>query len=553
MNIDEILTEWCYRLPKGYPTVVNGIFTDKEEVRILNQILQENGLPTYKHEQKRLSESLTEEDFDNILNTNTLSNLDIGAKKIQGKSVQRLVVYASGISSSERKQLLLQIANDLNGEYVSKYSSAGAVEANYQGMPFYVLLKVLADDKTSINVKEGTPTLLAQVPDIEPATPETAVDLANKVIAAAKNNDIVGVDEGTRDEVLKFYTNMASKVAENPKILKQLARKLNESISQALSFKVMLDTNPDFEIDRASLFNDIRSAAQQITKLPADKWCPGDIYFIRKGSESAIRAAIQEALSRDNVEEAASILNSQFSTIEDFDQKVQDDHNIVAVSLKESKAQGGKLKSAFKRYEGTPEEYNITDEEFNYDKLKLRAGIERVRSILNKYIAANSDIDYIYNESNINQIEDEKTLRGKYAAYKAMEYITKRIAKVSDNLDDAFIGLVAYGFGIIQQGSVSINPPFLKLISDISGKPTKPQYFEPGRTMALLSLDGSDSPAQIEIRDAEKYAGLQVILTLLLVGAESGGDAKRIKYEMNFRYNGNKQITIELGRPREIT
>lgn len=552
MNIDQILTEWCYRLPKGYPTVVNGVFTDKEELQILNRILQENGLPTYERKQKRLLESLTEEDFDNILNTDTLSSLDIGAKKIVGRDVQKLIVYASGISSSDRKQLLLQIANDLNGKYVSKYSSVGAVEANYQGMPFYVLLKVLADDKTSINVKEGTPTLLAQVPDIEPATPATAIDLANRVIAAAKNNDIVGVDEGTRDEVLKFYTNMISKAGENSKNLKPLARKLNESISQALSFKVMLDTNPDFEIDRASLFNDIRSAAQQIVKLRADKWCPGDIYFIRKGSESTIRATIQEALSRDNAEEAIALLNSQFSTIEDFDQKVRDDHNIVAVSLKESKAQGGKLKSAFQRYEGTPEEYNITDEEFDYDESKLRASIELIRDMLNRYIAADSDTDYIYDESAIDQIKDKKILRGKYAAYKAMEYIMKRIAKVGDNLDDAFVGLVAYGFGIIQQGTVSINPPFLKLVSDVSGKPTKPQYFEPGRTLALLSLDGSDSPAQIEIRDTEKYAGLQVILTLLLIGAESDGDAKRIKYEMNFRYNGGKQITIELGPPKEI-
>jgi hypothetical protein len=38
---DEVLLEWSYRLPKGYPTVVDGVFTDAEEVKILNEILQE--------------------------------------------------------------------------------------------------------------------------------------------------------------------------------------------------------------------------------------------------------------------------------------------------------------------------------------------------------------------------------------------------------------------------------------------------------------------------------------------------------------------------------
>lgn len=41
VNWDEILTEWSYRCPKGYPTVVDGVFTEREEVVILNEILEE--------------------------------------------------------------------------------------------------------------------------------------------------------------------------------------------------------------------------------------------------------------------------------------------------------------------------------------------------------------------------------------------------------------------------------------------------------------------------------------------------------------------------------
>jgi len=41
INWNDIMTEWCYRIPKGYPTVVDGVFTEYEEVKILNEILEE--------------------------------------------------------------------------------------------------------------------------------------------------------------------------------------------------------------------------------------------------------------------------------------------------------------------------------------------------------------------------------------------------------------------------------------------------------------------------------------------------------------------------------
>lgn len=46
LDWDEILTEWSYRLPKGFPTVVDGQFTEREEVVILNEILESHELPT---------------------------------------------------------------------------------------------------------------------------------------------------------------------------------------------------------------------------------------------------------------------------------------------------------------------------------------------------------------------------------------------------------------------------------------------------------------------------------------------------------------------------
>lgn len=44
IEMNEILEEWSYRLPKGFPTVVDGVFTERGEVEILNQLLEERGL-----------------------------------------------------------------------------------------------------------------------------------------------------------------------------------------------------------------------------------------------------------------------------------------------------------------------------------------------------------------------------------------------------------------------------------------------------------------------------------------------------------------------------
>lgn len=44
MTLDDILLEWSYRLPKGYPTVVDGQFASEAELSVLKQVLQESGV-----------------------------------------------------------------------------------------------------------------------------------------------------------------------------------------------------------------------------------------------------------------------------------------------------------------------------------------------------------------------------------------------------------------------------------------------------------------------------------------------------------------------------
>jgi len=44
MEINDILLEWSYRLKKGYPTMEDGKFTDPSELKVLHEILKENGI-----------------------------------------------------------------------------------------------------------------------------------------------------------------------------------------------------------------------------------------------------------------------------------------------------------------------------------------------------------------------------------------------------------------------------------------------------------------------------------------------------------------------------
>jgi len=510
--------------------------------------LEAEGLPTLPLLEARPTK-ITDEDITKLLNTPVLKKQSIA--KYALKSNNTIVLYITGIKKSERPSILKAITASLkSAKYVNKISTAGAVQGTYNGVPYYIVVKEHAEEKTDTDLKEGLSVVAAGVSDLQSATPQNVKNIINSLLVASKT--VVGLTKSTQLNIIDYLKKLKAKVASDPKLAKVAANILNENISQGASFQVFLESNPSFRIERGQskteLFTQIRSIAAAVTNLPADKWCPGDIYFIRKGSEDKIKKVLADAAKQEKKEVALTMINSMFSPISGFDQKVDKEHNIVAVSLKQSSAQGGKLKSAFQQYEGTPKDYNISPEEMKYSIAKIKASIERMRVDIRKGVRLEKVTDYLYEPCNLSEIKDAKILMGKLGAYKALEFVLTKIAKKGDALDDALVGLAAYGFGIVKKGNVSINPPFLKLVASSKGLATEPQYFEPGRTLMLTNLLGGPKPPQIQILDGPKYGGLKVILALSLLGAEKGGE-ETIKYEMNFRYNGGSQLTIELGKP----
>jgi len=62
INWDDIIAEWSYRLPKGFPTMKNGKFTVKSELKVLQEVLTENGINEMPDFTKKAPAPLQEED-----------------------------------------------------------------------------------------------------------------------------------------------------------------------------------------------------------------------------------------------------------------------------------------------------------------------------------------------------------------------------------------------------------------------------------------------------------------------------------------------------------
>jgi hypothetical protein len=87
INWDDILVEWSYRLPKGYPTMKDGKFTNKKELSILQEIMAEYGIygvPNFDlkeevsiQEEERADTTFSKDELINIIKSTELSEKDL--------------------------------------------------------------------------------------------------------------------------------------------------------------------------------------------------------------------------------------------------------------------------------------------------------------------------------------------------------------------------------------------------------------------------------------------------------------------------------------------
>lgn len=281
VDIDEVLTEWCYKLPKGYPTVVDGKFVDADEVKLLNELLVQRGLNT-----------LTEPE--------------------QGINPE---TQAAHRNPTKVREAVLQSQLSSNPTDVKEAFVCLFVDALLENPNFSEDYLVCLDLNTTSKIKNQKLKSIKST-------------LANVTTTYGKNYGIAG------------YEKMSQFVIEC--LVDKQERKsdviiLNNGLSTASAILSYFGNKIKAGmVRRDSFFENIRKQAvklidQQynIKNYYPDNWCPGDIYF-------KLNAKADKAVQAENINLGKDSLNSYFYGSNN------PKGSIIAVSLKMQKAQAGK-------------------------------------------------------------------------------------------------------------------------------------------------------------------------------------------------------------------
>jgi hypothetical protein len=261
--ITKFLHSISYKFPKGYPDMNND-----QDVLLLESILS-----------KVLGESiiLENQDLISIIKSNIK---DYGDLETSGRDTIKLIFSdipnRGGTSDSMRKDVYdeLKILVDKE-ESLSDFkmevgggSSLGSAVVNFNGKKYRLIVKGASSDTASdTDVKEALVSLF-YITDIDsPFNKENYESRVNSLIEIAEK----GIPGETSDASQKVVTYLSATSDDNKT---GNVAFINQPLSSALAIK---DKYPGQKLIRTELFDIIRSEAQALTGLPADKWCPGDL------------------------------------------------------------------------------------------------------------------------------------------------------------------------------------------------------------------------------------------------------------------------------------
>jgi hypothetical protein len=495
--LDLFFKKFSYKFPKGYPDIKN-----KQDVLLLESILKELGVNLILENQELI----------NSLNKSGKFS-EYGDISSEGKSTLTLTfsnVPSTGAQSKQQRQEIYDLIKQMSDEGgdISGFkklptgSSIGSAELNFKGKPVKIIIKGTASESASdTDVKEALVSLFYVTNIDSPFTKENYNSRIEQLIEVSSKG-ISGESSEASSKVNTFLTAIAEK--DTPANINFI----NQPLSSALAIK---EAYPGQKLIRTGLFNSIRSKASQLTGLPADKWCPGDVYVQLK--------EIEDLNSIDNIEILNDYFNSEWGG---------NDKALTAVSLKQEVAQGGKAKALLNKYTKVKNDYNLTDEEINFKEEQYKQGINRLRNSIQSLVKGNENIIYDIQSGELKN--DIGFLRGKYAALKSIEFLFKQFP--SDEVDEAIVALV--GFALSLSG---VNPTFFKVTGQKSGAPGKVDKFPRGEGVVLYNVEGDYEP--IKIIDSPSFGGLKMDFKI-----EKGG--KPYSVTINARNNGNVQGTLEV-------
>jgi len=500
-NITKYLNRISYKFPKGYPDMNND-----QDVLLLETLLSEI-----------LGKSIILENQELI--SLIRSNIkDYGDLEASGRDTIKLtfsdIPNRGGQSDSMRKDVYDELKSLVDKEEsLSNYrkiatgSSLGSAIINIDGKDYKLIIKGASNEAASdTDVKEALVSLF-YITDIDsPFNNENYESRVNSLIEIAEKG-IPGETSNASQKVVAYLSatvddNKASNVAF-----------INQPLSSALAIK---EVYPGQKLIRTGLFDSIRNKAQSLTGLPADKWCPGDLY---------VQLGPVNLTEDDNIELINDLFNDEWG---------EDDKPLTAVSLKQADAQGGKAKALLNKYASAKSDYNLTKDEIAFDNQGYINGIKRLRDSISKLVGGNSNIEYNIEGSNLK--DETRFLRGKYAALKSIEFLFKQFN--ADEVDEAIVALVGFALSL-----TGVNPTFFKITGQKSGAPGKVDKFSRGQNVILYNVDGDYEPIQID--DTSSFGGLKINFKI-----EKGGQPYAVA--INARNNGNTQGTLEVQKIKKI-
>lgn len=498
---DKFFKKFSYKFEKGYPDLNN-----QQDILLLENLISETlGKKVILENQELIS----------IIQSNIT---DYGNLETSGKNTIQLtfsdIPNRGSQSDSMRKDVYNELKSLVNKEEsLSNYkklptgSSLGSATIDFNNQTYKLIVKG-SSDKTfgDTDVKEGLVSLF-YVSNIDSSfTEENYQNRINQLIDIVEN----GIP-GESDIASKKVANYLSSIADDNK--KTNIEFINQPLSSALTIKKMY---PGQKLIRTGIFDSIRSKAQTITGLPADKWCPGDLY---------VQLNSVEIPAEDNIELINDLFNDEWG---------DDSKPLTAISLKQAEAQGGKAKALLNKYTKVKEDYNLTKDEINYNNEEFIQGIKELRNRIQQLVESNENIRY--NVDNEKLKDETRFLRGKFAALKSIEFLFKQFP--NDRVDDAIVALVGFALSL-----TGINPTFFKVTGQKSGGIGDVDIFERGQNVTLYNINGDFDP--IEIEDSSTFGGLKIHFKI-----EKGGNPYSVS--INARNNGNTQGTLEVQNIKKL-
>ena len=491
---DKFFERYSYRFPKGYPD-----FTNKQDILVLENIFNEIDLFEVSN--------LTKSELLKYKDRPEKDRISILIKKIQNNEELELVDGSTFIVDNKEEAI-----KNLQGEI----PSTGVELINKDGQK----IKTSKLRKTKEFGGKDAVSTDAKKPVVDTEVKESLVivfynilkeggnlkpfDAGNyvnnfKIIKSStdKFNDVESSAQNKINQLFDLIGNTTTPLSKTRSVL-------NNPYSIALE---LYGDYPSARVNRGELFDTIRSTCSKITKLPADKWNPGDIYLVNSTPELPTET--------DSIVPWNELFVNEWGST---------NAPLVSISLKEERYQPGRAKSYLEKF-GEEVDYNMSKEEFEYTDDQYKKAIKKYRENI---------IDYFNNTQPVekkgdgweNFPSDRKQLQTKYGAYKLLNLLAGKN-------DASLAGLFAFGLSIDKDARA--NPTFWKLIGKNNGSKASKIKYPAGVNTEMA--EGED----IVILDNSTNGGFTISGILSKTDGDNT-DTEPVK--LSFRTTGPGQVQI---------